>query len=128
MTEEKVDVGEVVGVAEESLEDLFQEDIMGNAFEGSSVDGDAQLLEVASKHTLQLTGQQIKAILYVDHIFELGNFEEKEKRAWENFKKNYITYTSHNNSQPFIQQVLGHISLRRFINENTLKVSVDKNA
>jgi len=115
-------------IAEESLEDLFQEDIMGNAFEGTSIDGDAQLLEVASKHTLQLNGEQIKVILYVDHIMELMEFPQVEKTAWANFKKNYILYTSHNNSQPFIQQVLGHISLRRFINENTLKVSVDKNA
>lgn len=109
-----------------NLEDAFS-DLLGGGMEAESIDGDAQLLEVASKHTLQLDGMQIKALLYIEMFSSLYLTKESEKNALENFKKNYIRYTSHCASQPFIERVLAAISFRRFINENTLKVNIDKN-
>ena len=96
--------------------------------DSQGVDGDAQLLEVASKHTLQLNAEQIKAILYLNYLKDIYLTNEKEKVALNEFIKTYVQYTSHNSSQGFITEILGAISFRRFINENTLKINVGKNA
>jgi len=121
---------------EESLEDVFQEDMLGGAFESGGVDADAQLLEIASEHTLQLNGDQIKRILYIDHVFEGGMniFEgenllrwQSQKRIWENMKKDYIKYTRFNDSKNFIATLVESVAYRKLLNENTLKVNIGKN-
>jgi len=129
---------EPTAVLEESLEDVFQEDMLGGAFDAGGVDADAQLLEIASEHTLQLNGEQIKAILYIDHIFSSGEImwrEEPEKLAawglqkqiWEKMKKDYIKYTRFNDSKNFMAALVESVAYRKLLNENTLKVNIGKN-
>lgn len=104
-----------------NLEDAFNSLISSS----SSGGGDEELLKVASKHTLQLTGKQIKCLLYLKiYISKLS--DQLEKDTLNSFIEDYVLWKSYNNSQGFIMTALDNISLRRFINENSLKVNIDK--
>jgi len=107
------------------------EDVMGNFLSGESgVGGDEELLKVASQYALVLKGKQIKVLLWLKvkiELYKLGNEMEKKRAVvLETYVKQYIEWKSYHNAQNFIMRALDNISLRRFINENSLKVNIDK--
>jgi len=109
-----------------NLEDAFSQLVGGN---DSSLDTNQQLLEIASKHTLQLTAQQKKRLIYLkreDTLLEYGGYQIYAE-SLRNFVDEFLKYTSYQNSQRFMIEALRQISYNNLLNANTLKVNVDKN-
>lgn len=121
--------------SEVNLEDAFS-----NLFKSSvSGTGEEELLRIASNYSLQITAPQIKILLYLEHkaeTFDLAYTYAKttQLQAKYRFIANYLRMfvrrwlelKQHNNSDIFVMRALDSISLRKFINENTLKVNIEK--
>lgn len=121
-------------------EDANLEDAFSKLFKSSvSGTGEEELLRIASDYALQINAHQIKLLLYLEHrasqyrqMAALPQF--KAKAAWYEWQANYLTtfvfrwldLKRHNNSDVFVMRGLDSISLRKFINENTLKVNIEK--
>lgn len=107
-----------------NLEDQFGQDMMEGGF---SATGEEEMLRIASEFALQLDADQIRAILFVENMGrrlkqilpEEGQFLLDWAREWKRLKKN-------NHSDQFINAIMGSISLRKFFNENTFKVNIEK--
>lgn len=120
-------------------ENLNLEDTFGKLFKSSvSGTGEEELLRIASNYSLQITAKQIKCLLFIEHkaamFRELARVEKtmlKKKYAWSadylsTFISRWLELKEHNNSDVFVMRALDSISLRKFINENTLKVNIEK--
>jgi len=111
----------------ENLEDAFQ-----NLFKTSvSGSGEEELLRIASRYSLQLSVKQMKAILYLEWwIDEYGKSKRpqdvaKGKRL-KIFVDRYLELKQYNGSDVFVMKALEYISLRKFINEDAMKVNIEK--
>lgn len=105
------------------LEQAFQS-LFKNSASGS---GEEELLRVASDYALQLTAEQIKILLYVEGV-ALG---VQTASPWRHarlmgFIHRYLDLKKHNQSDIFIMASLREISLRRYLNEGSFKVNIDK--
>lgn len=105
------------------LEAAFQS-LFKNSASGS---GEEELLRVASDYALQLTAEQIKILLYVEGV-ALG---VQTTSPWRyarlmGFIHRYLDLKKHNQSDLFIMASLREISLRRYLNESSFKVNIDK--
>lgn len=121
-------------------EEVNLEDAFSKLFKSStSGTGEEELLRIASDYALQLSAKQIKALLYIEHW--AGKFRAlADKQAnpliaayykWQGaylseFVFRWLDLKRHNNSDVFVMRGLDSISLRKFINENTLKVNIEK--
>lgn len=91
--------------------------------------GEEELLRLASTFSVQLSARQVKTLVYlycyVANAFEL---DEKPKVAqfFRDFVLKYIEYKQFNNSDIFVMRALDSIALRKFMNENTMKIQVQK--
>lgn len=103
----------------ENLEDAFQ-----NLFKTSaSGTGEEELLRIASQFSMQLSSKQIKALLYLEMLVTEGH----PRRVWiAEFVERWLTLKRNNDSDMFVMKALEHISLRKFLNENSFKVNIEK--
>jgi len=105
------------------LELAFQS-LFKNSASGS---GEEELLRVASDYALQLNAEQIKILLYMEGVA----LAVKETSKWRYdriyaFIHRYLELKKHNQSDLFIMASLREISLRRYLNEGSFKVNIDK--
>lgn len=121
--------------SEVNLEDAF-----GKFFKSSvSGTGEEELLRIASDYALQINAHQIKCLLYLSHWsikFRMAAAAQKNEQVksyylWQadtlqEFVYKWLDWKKHNNSDVFVMRALDSISLRKFINENTLKVNIEK--
>jgi len=103
-----------------NLEDAFQ-DLFKTSASGS---GEEELLRIASKHAMQLSAAQIKVLLYLE--WQAPIYPEPYRSQITTFIHRYIDLKQNNNSDIFVMKALEHISLRKFINENSMKVNIEK--
>lgn len=121
--------------------DVNLEDAFGKLFKSSvSGTGEEELLRIASDYALQITAPQIKCLQYIEHWADKLRMMAKRPDLDANVKLYYEWQASqlstfafrwldlkrHNNSDVFVMRGLDSISLRKFINENTLKVNIEK--
>lgn len=115
------------------------EDAFGQLFKSSvSGTGEEELLRIASDYALQITAKQVRLLLYLEHkseSFKLAALNTKGRlskqfdwaaRYLHEFVFRWLELKKHNNSDVFVMRALDSISLRKFINENTLKVNIEK--
>lgn len=106
-----------------NLEDAFQ-----GLFQTSATGtGEEELLRIASKFALQVTSPQIQCLLYLKDL-AIG-IEKKDailSRRLKSFITDWLEYKQHNNSDIFVMKSLEQISLRKFFNENSFKVDIQK--
>jgi hypothetical protein len=108
----------VVDAPEANLEDAFQ-----NLFKTSaSGTGEEELLRIASKFSTQLTAPMIRAVLYLEWIATAHPDGVRIRQ----FIDRWLELKQYNNSDVFVMKALEHISLRKFINENSVKVNIEK--
>jgi len=110
--------------AQTNLEDAFQ-DMFKTSQSGA---GEEELLRIASQFSLQVTMRQMKCLVY---LLQRAILEEKNKRMHNaarlrEFVSSWLLYKQQNNSDIFVMKALEHISLRHFINENSMKINIDK--
>lgn len=109
---------------ETSVEDKFQS-LFGSSVSGT---GEEELLRLASSFSRQYSAKQIKIILWLE--LKAHEFEETGRtigaRAIRSFIERYENLKQYNNSDIFVMKALDSISLRKFINENTLRINLDK--
>lgn len=103
-----------------SLEDSFQ-DIFKTSVSGT---GEEELLRIAGDFSSQLSAKQIKAVLFLEMIAYEAQGELKQSLL--NFVSRWLILKKNNNSDLFVMKALEYISLRKFINENSLKIDVSK--
>jgi len=106
--------------ADINLEDAFQ-DLFKTSASGS---GEEELLRIASKHAMQLSAAQIKVLLYLE--WQAVSYPDPYKQQLQDFVERYLELKQNNNSDIFVMKALEHISLRKFINENSMKVNIEK--
>jgi len=112
-----------VPIAEETdanLEDAFQ----GLFKTSASGGGEEELLRIAADYSLQLTAPQIKALLYLEWC--IPKLSDSEKMKVRHFIDRWLQLKRNNNSDMFVMKALDFISLRRFINENSMKVNIER--
>jgi len=107
--------------AKENLEQAFNDLFKG----GTTSTGEEELLRVASKYSMQMTAQQIKALLYLQHWADQTKIET-DKKIINNFIAKWLELKEYNNSAGFIMRVIDFISLRRFLTEQSFKVDIQK--
>lgn len=126
--------------SKEVTSDVNLEDAFGQLFKSSvSGTGEEELLRIASDYALQIKANQFRLLLYIEHkasSFELGAKYAKNRMMKAKFEyaatylhtfvQRWLELKKHNNSDVFVMRALDSISLRKFINENTLKVNIEK--
>lgn len=80
---------------------------------GTGSSGDEEILKVASKYALQLTGVQMRGLMLLRLAKNLCNPEDKERI--DVFCEEYIKMKEYNGSDMFVMAALREISLKKFI-------------
>jgi len=114
-TDETLPKDDVVNL-ENAFQDLFKTSASGS--------GEEELLRIASKHAMQLSAAQIKVLLYLE--WQADIYPDPYKTQIRQFVARYLELKQNNNSDIFVMKALEHISLRKFINENSMKVNIEK--
>lgn len=108
----------------QNLEEIFSDLFKG----GTTGTGEEELLRVAAKYSMQLSAAQIKCLLYI--AFEAdkarANNDVKSAAILNNFIIKWLEWKEYNNSAGFIMRVIGDISMRRFLTEQSFKVDIKK--
>lgn len=86
--------------------------------------GEEELLRIASNYSRQITARQIRALVYLELIAEVS--DDLTKRLINRFIEKWLELKRYNNSDIFVMKALEFISLRKFINENTMKLNINK--
>jgi len=105
------------------------EDIFNDLFKkGTTGTGEEELLRVAAKYSMQLSAQQIKCLLYIAFEAEKAraNKDFMSAAILNNFVIKWLEWKEYNNSAGFIMRVIGDISMRRFLTEQSFKVDIKK--
>jgi len=105
---------------QQSAEDLFN-GLFGATASGT---GEEELLRVAARYSLQIGTRQLRTLLQLRLLAD--QCEETTKQAIINFIEKWLDYKQYHNSMPYIMRALDSIALRKFVNENTFKVAVNK--
>jgi len=105
---------------EKNLEDAFG-GLFGTSTSGT---GEEELLRIASTYSRQFSAKQIKVLLYLE--WHHTRYPEPMKKRIRAFIDEYLRLKQYNNSDGFVMKALEHISLRRFLNENSMKVNIEK--
>jgi len=110
-------------MADINLEDAFQ-----NLFKTSaSGTGEEELLRIASTYSRQIDSSQILCLLYLEYrATQLKDTHEISAQLLHSFVDRWLELKQYNNSASFVVRALETISLRKFINENSLKINVAK--
>jgi len=115
------EIDDVPTIADANLEDAFQ-----NLFKTSaSGTGEEELLRIASRYSMQLTAQQIRVLLWLEYAAD--NKAPLKQGVWiRQFVSRWLALKENNNSDVFVMKALEFISLRKFLNENSFKVNIEK--
>jgi len=110
---------------QQNLEGLFSDLFKGGGTTGT---GEEELLRVAAKYSMQLSAAQIKCLLYILHQADILMAEKKFQSAaiLNKFIVKWLEWKEYNNSAGFISHVIGDISMRRFLTEQSFKVDIKK--
>ena len=110
----------------EPTDDNQLEDIFSKMFQSSvSGTGEEELLRIASTYSRQIHAKQIKVLLYLEYRATIAK-NLATKRILKSFVDRWLELKQYNNSDAFVMKALEFISLRKFLNENSLKVNIDK--
>lgn len=110
----------------EALQDSSLDDIFAKMFQSSvSGTGEEELLRIASTYSRQIHAKQIKTLLYLEYRAQTTKNPETRK-VLTAFVTKWLELKQYNNSDAFVMKALEFISLRKFLNENSLKVNIDK--
>ena len=102
---------------EQAVNDLFKG--------GTTGTGEEELLRLASKYSMQLSAQQIKCLLYIKYWANMTG-DPVQKMTLDEFVQLWLAWKEYNNSAGFIMRIIGDISMRRFITEQSFKVDIKK--
>ena len=112
--------------ATDPVDDNQLEDIFSKMFQSSvSGTGEEELLRIASTYSRQIHAKQIKILLYLEYR-AFTSKSHTTKKVLKSFVDRWLELKQYNNSDAFVMKALEFISLRKFLNENSLKVNIDK--
>jgi len=115
-----------MNVQQTNLEDAFQ-GLFGNLLSGT---GEEELLRLASSYSLQFTSKQIRLLLYLQFVADYHEIATTGDKTitprLRNFITEYKSLKQYNNSDIYVMRALESIALRKFINENSIRVNVEK--
>ena len=110
----------------DNVPDANLEDIFSKMFQSSvSGTGEEELLRIASTYSRQIHAKQIKILLYLEYRAYTSK-SHMTKKVLKSFVDRWLELKQYNNSDAFVMKALEFISLRKFLNENSLKVNIDK--
>lgn len=106
---------------EQSAEDLFS-GLFGASASGT---GEEELLRIASRYSLQITARQVRCLIKLRmHMEKAG--EQRSSVILRSLIEKWLDYQQYHGSMAYIMRALDSVALRKFINENTFKVAVNK--
>lgn len=107
-----------------NIENVALNDLMANS---TSAGGEEEMLRIASEFSLQLDADQIRAILWLEMFAKKLSRLLPEEGAWlANWASEWRKLKKNNHSDQFMVAIMDRISLRKYFNENTFKVNIDK--
>lgn len=114
---------------DKNVEDKTIEEAALNIFGGStSGSGEEELLRIASNFALQLSARQINRLLWLKLAALRLRNAKKDNLAivFDAFITNWLEWKKYNGSEAYIMRGLDSISMRRYLNEGSFKVNIDK--
>jgi hypothetical protein len=102
-----------------NLEEAFQ-----NVLQSTGSVGDEELIRVATTYTRQISGYQMKLILFLLVWGFDPNLTIQQKV--QSFIEKWLELKQYNNSANFVGRVLDSIALKRLITENSTKINIQK--
>lgn len=118
---------------EQAFSNLFKSSVSGT--------GEEELLRIASRYSLQMSAQQIKCLLFLEHkarmydeLYKVAKQQNDLRWVKYKFTADYLTtfvsrwldLKQHNNSDVFVMRALDSVALRKYINENSMKINIEK--
>jgi len=104
-----------------SAEEVFQ-NLFGASASGT---GEEELLRIAAKFSVQISGRQMRCLVKIQGHLEQASV--KTKTALIAMVAKWFELKQYHNSNIYVMRALDSIALRKFVNENTFKVNVQKN-
>lgn len=101
---------------EESFEEIFGASASGT--------GEEELLKIAARFSRQLTARQMRCIIKLKAHMQLAG--DKTRRTLEAIVSEFLELKQYHNSNLYVMRALDSVALRRFINENSVKINVQK--
>lgn len=106
--------------------DLSAENAFTAMFSGAqSASGDQELLRVATDFAPQYTGEQMRTLCYIYGLIARRPDSFFAKMV-EPILDKYVLFKRNHDSALYVQAALDSIALRKFVNENTMKVNIQK--
>lgn len=105
--------------------DLSMEGILDDAFSSQSGTGEEELLRIASKYSLQLSGAQLRTLTICSMIYNQVP-DHPNSKALRGIVEKWLEMKQYHGSNLYVMRALDSIALRRFVNENSVKVNVQK--
>jgi hypothetical protein len=116
---------EITPVSAPSI-DLTAENSFSKLFEGAqSASGDQELLKVAADFASQYSGEQMKILCFIHGLVSARPDSNFAKKISPVLAK-YVEYKRNHDSAMYVMAALDSIALRKFVNENTMKVNIMK--
>jgi len=112
------------------MEELIEkrpEDIFNDAFGASaSGSGEEELLKIGSSFSRQLSGRQMKTLIFLALLVMDERVPEQCRRQANYLKDWYMEYKQYNQSKEYVMRMFDSVSLRKFITSDAFKVNVMK--
>lgn len=105
--------------------DVSQEGIIEDAFSQQSGTGEEELLRIATKFSVQMTAQQMRTLMICQMIAEREP-NHRNAKMLTNITSRWLEMKQYHGSMLYVMRALDSIALRRFVNENSVKVNVQK--
>lgn len=111
----------------EAQKTLSTEELFSGLFGASaSGTGEEELLRIAAKYSLQLSGRQIRCLIKLNMLADqIPN--TPTSLALHSLITHWLEHKQHHNSGMYVMAALDSIALRRFITTEAFKVNVQKN-
>lgn len=102
---------------------INSEDLFAGLFKTSaSGTGEEELLRIGAGFARQITGSQIKKLCMLQAIMTFC--QPETKIALENFIDKYLDYKQYNQSKEYVMRMFDSIALRKYINQDAMKINV----
>lgn len=108
-------------IPQQSAEDLFN-GLFGASASGT---GEEELLRIAAKYSLQISGRQVRCLLRL-RMYQTKAGDQPASDILKSFIEKWLEWQQYHGSMAYVMRALDSIALRKFVNENTFKVAVNK--
>lgn len=113
------------------MTDIQQKPDVENAFTNlfggiASGTGEEELLRIAARFSRQISARQMRCLVRLTMAAEAAPKDSKTKAQLMAIVEHWLEYKQYHNSNLYVMRALDSISLRKYINDSSFKVNVQK--